>query len=71
MGQGKGGGDSGNRTHIADRGCDDSECITAVRENWDAAGKVANRNGDKNVINMDLSHIGEIIAGIFGKECRT
>ncbi len=26
----KGGGDGGNWTNIADRGCDDSECITAI-----------------------------------------
>lgn len=70
-GQAKGGGDGGNRENIADRGCDDFECITAIREDCNAAGKIANRNGNKNVLNMDLSHIRKTIARIFGKECRT
>ena len=68
-GQAKGGGDGGNRTNIADRGCDDSECITAICPDSNAAGQTTNRNGDKNVINMDLSYIGKTPAGVFGKEC--
>lgn len=68
-GQEKGGGDGGNRTNIADRGCDDSECITAICPDINAAGQTTNRNGDKNVINMDLSYIRKTPAGVFGKEC--
>ena len=65
----KGGGDGGNRTNIADRGCDDSECITAICPDSNAAGQTTNRNGDKNVLNMDLSYIRKTPAGLFGKEC--
>ena len=49
-GQAKGGGDGGNRTNIADRGCDDSECITAICPDSNAAGQTTNRNGDKNIL---------------------
>ena len=68
-GQEKGGGDGGNRANIADRGCDDSECITAICPDSNAAGQTTNRNGGKNVINMDLSYIRKTPAGVFGKEC--
>ena len=68
-GQAKGGGDGGNRENIADRGCDDFECITAICTDSNAAGQTTNRNGDKNVLNMDLSYIRKTPAGVFGKEC--
>jgi hypothetical protein len=66
-GQAKGGGDGGNRENIADRGCDDFECITAICTDSNAAGQATNRNGDKNVLNMDLSYIGKIACRLFRK----
>lgn len=67
--KGKGGGDGGNRANIADRGCEDSERITAVCEDSDAAGQTPHRNSNQNVLNMDISHIRKTLAGLLRKGC--
>ena len=60
-----GGRTNGSRTHIANRGSNYFECITAIRPDCDAAGKVANRNSGANVLNMDISHIGKAACRLF------
>ncbi len=62
-----GGRANGSRTHIANGGGSHFECVTAVRQNSDAAGEIANRNSGTNVLNMDVSHFGKTARRIFRK----
>jgi hypothetical protein len=58
------------RTNIADRGSSNPQCITAIREGSNAAGKTPDRNGGADVLNLDVSHFGKTACRLFRKEHR-
>ena len=60
----------GYRTNIADRGSSNPQCVTAIREGSNAAGKTPDRNGGANVLNLDVSHFGKTACRLFRKEHR-
>lgn len=58
----------GYRTNIADRGSSNPQCVTAIREGSNAAGKTPDRNGGADVLNLDVSHFGKTACRLFRKQ---
>ena len=57
-------------TNIADRGSSNPQCVTAIREGSNAAGKTPDRNGGADVLDLDVSHFGKTACRLFRKEHR-
>ena len=57
----------GSRKNPSGRGCSNTACIDTIHSDRNAVESAAYRDGGKNVISVDVSHIRKTACGVFWK----